>query len=141
MSSASFHHSRHYQSGHQQQSLDIGVNHGFPVIEVTLIFRFQSKRQSGIVYQHVNLTPFFRQSGNFLHRLFAVSHVESQCQHLCPFLRQFPFNLCQPLLVATCQNQFVTILSKFLCASQSDAACCACNQYDLIHIYFFYWQR
>ena len=58
VSAVAFHHGRHHEARHGQQTLDVGVYHRVPVIVGTLILWLQTECQAGIVHQHVDSLPF-----------------------------------------------------------------------------------
>ena len=61
MSVIALYHARHHKARHRLETLDIGINHCFPIIKIAFILWFKAKSQSCIVYQHINILPFCRQ--------------------------------------------------------------------------------
>ena len=139
VSTVALYHSWYYETCHRQQSLDVRVNHRFPVIEIALVLRFQPQCQSCIVHQHINLLPLVRQFIDELLSFLAVSHVKGQRYHLRTLGSQFLLNLSQDLLIPSCQNQSVTVLCELLGTSQSYTACRSCYQYDFIHTLYLWF--
>ena len=133
VSAIALHHTWYNEPRHGQQTFDVGINHGLPIVEIAFVFWLQSKSQPCIVHQHIDLLPLCRQRLDAFLSHFAISHVEGQGQHVSTFSRQFLLDVGQPLLVSTGKNQPVTVLGEFPGTSQSDTACCPCYQYNLVH--------
>ena len=82
MPTITLHHAGNYQSCHCKQAHDVRIDHCFPLFEIALVFGFQTQCQTSVINQHVYLLPFSRQFLDVLRCLLAVSHVESQRQHV-----------------------------------------------------------
>ena len=138
MTMVSSHHPRHNETGHGEQALDIGINHLIPIIKISLILRFQTTSQSGIVDEHINLSPIQR---DVIHRLLGsitVAHIEGKCQHLDASTFQLFLQDFQLTGVSTSKNQIVAALSKATCASLAYSAGCASNKSNFIHVFCYF---
>ena len=136
MTSVAFYHSRNNQSGHGEQSLDIGVDHRVPILVVAFVFWFKTKGESGIVYQHVDSAPFLGKRIDSFGGGIAVAHVEAQSQH---FRRQFCLELGKLFGIASSDDEVISALGEFACTSFAYSACSTSNQCNLFHscLYFF----
>ena len=76
MAFVAFHHARHYKACHGEQSLDVGINHGVPILGVPLVFLVKSQSQPGIVDQYVHLFPGFGQRLPGLLSCFGIAYVK-----------------------------------------------------------------
>ena len=135
VASVALDHAGHDESRHRQQTLDVGVDHRLPIVETTLIFGFQTECQPRIVHQNIDFAPIVGQSAHEFLGFFTVSHVESQREHFTSLFRQIFSDFGESMFVSSRQNQFVAVGSEFLCASESDATCRTCNQYNFLHIF------
>ena len=136
MPMVALHHARHDESGHGEESLDVGVNHLVPVLEITFILRFQATSQARVVDQHVDVAP---RLGDIVYRFLGslpVANVESQCQHLHTFFFEFLFQNLQFPGVSTCDNEIVTAFGKAASATFADTASCACDESYFIHFLY-----
>ena len=77
MSAFAGHHPGHYGAGHVEQSLDVGVDHGVPVIGITLVFRFEAEGESGVVDEHLNVAPFLGEVGYGRFGGFTVGDIKA----------------------------------------------------------------
>ncbi|MCY1457527.1 hypothetical protein D9M71_748310 [compost metagenome] len=75
------------QTGAVHQALDVGVDHGFPVIQVALGGRVGAQGQAGVVDQPAQLGERRRQVGNRRFHGLAVTHIDYQTVHFS-LLRQ-----------------------------------------------------
>ena len=122
------HHSRNDEAGHGEESLYVGVDHRVPVLQVALIFLVQSKRQTSIIDEHVNLLPFSRNRIDSLLCSFSVANVKDKREHLRAFCLQLRLYSSQLVRTAGCKNKTVTSLCKTSCTGFSDATCSTRDQ-------------
>ena len=119
---------------HREQTLDIGVDHCLPIIEVALIFWFEAQGKAGIIDEHIDLLPLLWQALDGLAGCLAVSDIEGEREHLCAFGLQFLTDGFQLLNVSAIKDETVAISGKLVGAAEADAARGACNKYGLVHI-------
>ena len=75
------HHPGKDTSGEVTQPLDVGVDHGFPVLNVGLVGAFQPQRQAGIVDQDIDLFELLGQPRDHGLDGFIVAHIQLDRQH------------------------------------------------------------
>ena len=122
------HHTRNNQTSHGEESLDIGINHLIPILETTLILRFQATSQACIIDQHINIAPILR---NIIHSLscsFTVTHIKSQSKDLYPFCFQLFLENFQFTGVSTRNDQIVATSCKAACTTLANSAGCTCDK-------------
>ena len=85
------HHTRDDEPGHGEQSLDVGVDHRFPVVLVTLVFLFKAECKSSVVDEHVYLVPLLGQRRYSIMCGLTVAHVKDERQHLGSTCFEFCF--------------------------------------------------
>ncbi len=76
MPAASHHHARHHRAGYIQQTLHVGVDHLFPVLNLAHVELFQPPAQTGVVHQNVDLTPVGRQLINGCLNRKVIAHIQ-----------------------------------------------------------------
>lgn len=123
---------------HGEQTLDIGVDHGLPVVEVALVFGFESQGEACIIDEHVDGLPFLGQTLDGLAGCFTVSYVEGQDEHLGALGFELLTDGFQLLNITAIQDEAVAIIGEFLGAAEADAARGACDKYSLVHILMLY---
>ncbi len=64
-----------HRLAHVEQSLEVGVDHGVPVVGITPVDGVQPQRQPGVVDQDMHFAPFQDFGQGLLHRQ-AVAHVQ-----------------------------------------------------------------
>ena len=133
MAAVALHHTRNNQTGHRQQPLDVGVDHGVPIVVAALILGFEAKSKAGVVYKHVDVFPLGRKVVDALRCLVAVADIEEKSKHVGTIGSKFVADFLKTLSVATCENKAVAVGGEFSCATQADTACCACYHYYLVH--------
>ena len=122
------HHTRNYQTSHGEESLDIGINHLIPILETTLILRFQATSQACIIDQHINIAPILR---NIIHSLscrFTVTYIKSQSKDLYPLCLQLFLENFQFTGVSTRNDQIVATSCKAACTTLANSAGCTCDK-------------
>ena len=77
---------RQQQARAVEQALDVGVDHGVPVVQVAGLRRVGAQRQAGVVDQAAQGGELFRQVVHGRAHRRAVAHVQGQRQH--PGLRR-----------------------------------------------------
>ena len=81
VAAAPHYHSRHHCAGHIEQALHVCVDHLFPVVDLAGIQLVEPAAQTGIVHQHADFGPLFRQ---FVDRALhggTVAHVQVHGVH------------------------------------------------------------
>ena len=116
-----------------EESLDIGINHRVPILEIAFIFFIKSEGQSGIIDQHINLVPGIGERLYGISGSFAVAHIERQGQHLYARLGQCFPHLVQLVGVSSVNDEVIARCGKLLGASLPDAACGAGNKSNFFH--------
>ena len=122
------HHTRNNQTSHGEESLDIGINHLIPILETTLVLRFQTTSQAGIIDQHINIAPILR---NIIHSLscrFTVTYIESQGKDLYTLSLQFFLQIFQFTGISTRNDQIVATSCKAACTTLAYSAGCTCDK-------------
>ncbi|MNH12646.1 hypothetical protein D3C79_721950 [compost metagenome] len=120
------------QAGAVHQALDVGVDHGFPVIEVALGRRVSAQGQACVVDQPAQLGERRWQVGDGRFHGLAVTHIEHQAVHF-GLLRQLGTQRFQALLTATGQHQRPAGFSKTTGAGFAEAGGCASDEYGRGH--------
>ncbi|MCY1436094.1 hypothetical protein D9M71_522090 [compost metagenome] len=69
------------QAGGVHQALDVGVDHGFPVVQAAVLRRIYTQRETCVVDQASNFFEPGRQAGDGLLHGLAVTHIEHQAVH------------------------------------------------------------
>ncbi|MCY1181220.1 hypothetical protein D9M73_217130 [compost metagenome] len=95
---------RQQQAGAVHQALDIGIDHGVPVVQVALGRRVGTQGQASIVDKPGERVEFGRQTGNGLLHGLAITHVQHQAVYPGLF-RQFGTQGIQALFTAPGQHQ------------------------------------
>ena len=117
------HHLRHHKASHVEQSLDVGVNHLVPVLEVTLVFGLQTTCQSGIVDEHVDGLESIGYACHSIARSLTIAHVEGEREHLHPTCLKFSLQRLKLVGRTACNDKIVATNGKTACASHSYSAC------------------
>ncbi|MCY1399011.1 hypothetical protein D9M71_140600 [compost metagenome] len=95
---------RQQQAGAVHQALDIGVDHGVPVVQVAVGCRVSAQSQAGIVDKAGELVELCRQTCNGLFHGLAITHVQHQAVYP-GLLREFGTQGIQALFTAPGQHQ------------------------------------
>ena len=122
------------EARHRQQPLDIGVDHGLPVVGVTLVFWLEAQCEASIIDEYVDLLPLLRQALDGLAGSLAVSDVKSEDEHVGALGLQLLTDGFQLLNVTAVKDEPVAISGEFVGAAEADAARGACNENGLVHI-------
>lgn len=139
MTTIAFHHAGNNEPGHGEQTLNVGIYHLVPVVEVAFVLWFQASCQSCIIDQDIDVAPCLRNIVNCLASRFSVAHVESQCQHLDTFLFKFLFQNFQFACVAACDDEVVASLCESSGASFANTACGACDKSYFLAMIIMFW--
>jgi hypothetical protein len=102
---------RQQQVGGGQQALDVGVDHGFPVVEVAFGRGIGAHGQSGVVDQPAQLGERGRQAGNRRFHALAVTHVHHQAVYFGLLGKLFDQRV-QTLGTTTGEHQFPASFGK-----------------------------
>jgi len=78
---ATRHHAGDHRAAHVQQTLHVGVQHGVPVVEVSLLDRRHACGQPGVVHQQVDVLPVVGQAVDGALHFVVVAHVHAQGMH------------------------------------------------------------
>lgn len=127
------HHARYHQSGHREQTLDIGVYHRVPVCRVAFILLVQAESQPGVVDEHVYLLPSLAERRDGLGGSLGVAHVERQRHHLGAHSLQRGLDFLQPVGSAPSDYQIVSACRKLTGAGFADATCGTGDESCLLH--------
>ena len=138
VSAVALNHTGYDEARHREQALDIGVDHGLPVIEVALVFGFEAEGQAGIIDEYVDLLPLLGQAFDGLAGGLAVADVEGEDEHLGALGLQLLADGFQLLYVTASQDESVAIGGELARAAEANAARGACNQYGLVHILMWF---
>ena len=71
-----FEHDRHDFSRQIQQALNIGVNHGVPVVRVPFLDFLQPQSAAGVIDQNIYITPDSRQIADHGVHHVTVPHIQ-----------------------------------------------------------------
>ncbi|MNM92068.1 hypothetical protein D3C81_1043880 [compost metagenome] len=99
------------QAGGVHQALDVGVDHGFPVVQAAVLRGIDAQRQACVVDQATQLVETRRQVGEGVFHGLAVTHVEHQAVNL-GLGRQLGAQGVQTLLAAAGENQLPASLGE-----------------------------
>ena len=102
---------RQQQVSGGQQALDVGIDHGFPIVEVALGRRVGAHGQAGVVDQAAQRGERRRQVGDGLLHAFAVAHIHHQAMHFGLLGKLFDQGV-QALGTTTGEHQFPAGLGK-----------------------------
>ena len=139
MSVVKAHHPGHYETCHIEQSLDVGVNHLVPVLEVALVFWLQTTCQSGVVDEHVDGLESIGYACHSIARSLTIAHVEGERKHLHPTSLKFSLQRLKLVGRTACNDKIVATNGKTTCTSHSYSACSTCDKSSLsFHVSDFY---
>ena len=71
-------HTRHDEACHRQQTLDVRVDHLVPVVEIALVFWFETTGESRVVDEDVDSLPFGWHTLDGTARSLTVADVEGE---------------------------------------------------------------
>ena len=133
------HHPGHHEASHVEQSLDVGVNHLVPVLEVALVFGLQTACQSGVVDKHVDGLESIGYACHSIARSLTIAHVEGERKHLHPTSLKFSLQHLKLVGRTACNDKIVATNGKTTCTSHSYSACSTCDKSSLsFHVSDFY---
>ena len=112
MSVVKAHHPGHYETCHIEQSLDVGVNHLVPVLEVALVFWLQTTCQSGVVDEHVDGLESIGYACHSIARSLTIAHVEGERKHLHPTSLKFSLQRLKLVGRTACNDKIVATNGK-----------------------------
>ncbi len=109
MAAIALNHPRQHGAGHVHQPFIIGVDHIFPVFHTGAVRRLQTKRQAGVVHQHIDSLPLGGQVSNQRLNGGAVADVKLRDIKV---IAQLVFQRLQALFTTTGGNHFMTVSDK-----------------------------
>ncbi|MNQ91975.1 hypothetical protein D3C85_1073770 [compost metagenome] len=123
------------QAGGVHQALDVGVDHGFPVVQAAVLRRVHTQRQACVVDQAAQFVEAGRQAGDSLLHGLAVTHVEYQAVHF-GLGRQFGAQGVQALLAAASEHQLPASFGKAAGGGLAETGSGASDEYGGRHALF-----
>ena len=128
---SALYHTGRYHPGNIQHTLDIGVNHRFPVIQTTLVNGAEPFGKACIVNQHINLPEIIGDAVEGSFHFLIPAHVEGKKQYIGSVsLFQVMTDLIQTLSPAAVQYKSVTVTGEHFCRSASYSRSRSGNQYN-----------
>ncbi len=123
------------QASGVHQALDVGVDHGFPVVQAAVLRSIHTQRQAGVVDQTANLFKAGRKVGNSLLHGLAVTHVQHQAMHF-GLGRQFSAQGIQALFAAPSEYQLPAGFCKAAGGGLAETGSRASDEYGGRHAVF-----
>ena len=114
------HHTRDYKARDVEQGFDVGVNHSVPVSKVAFVLFFESKSESCVIDEDIDVLPLSRQISNLFLRLLPVTYVKDKQQGLRSGLHlEVVSKLPERFLTACIEDESIAVGGEFLCACHS----------------------
>ena len=136
MAAVALHHAGHHETRHGEQSLDVGIDHGVPVVVGAFILGLKTKGEAGIVDEHIDVFPLGGEVLDALGGFLAITHVENQRKHFCTFSGKFFTYFLESLGVAAGEDEAVAVGGELAGAAETDATRSASYQYSLVHLFY-----
>ena len=119
-----------------KQSFYIGVDHLFPVVDISFLNGVETCGKPCIVDKDLYVLPF---CGKVLYEFvnfLSFPDIKSSIKNANTiFVAQFSGNVFQPVSSSSGDDQVMFVFRKFFSTGQSDAGCCPCDQCNFIHFF------
>ena len=125
-----FPHGRQYGRHRMEHALDVGIDHRFPLFDLSLPHRRQ-QHHTGAVHQDVDASKTMQPCFCHVFQLICLPDIRLHCQHVCSLCFQFTAKLPHPLFSASAQDEPGPFLCKLTGTGFTDPARCPCQKDDL----------
>ena len=133
MSATAFHHAGKHRAGAIHESLDVGVDHRFPIVHSRLVRRLQAKGKPGIIHEYVDLGKRSGQRCDGSLDGIPVAYVENERMNV---LAELLAERIQPLAAATRRDNPPSLRSVPACYRRPKPRRCTRDKRDHSSILF-----
>ena len=119
---ATLYHGGHDEACHGEQTLDVGLDHGVPVVVAAFVLGFEAEGEAGVVDEDIDGEKLLTDGGNGLAGGLAVADVEAEGLHVGACLPQLFSDVVELLLAPAGYHEVIAATGEALGAAASDAA-------------------